>query len=215
MSEQLSFDGFEAGGKIARAPAARPSPDFSEQAEHGFFLALRLGQEVQVPFSRLGAMVKRGLGLKGRLRPAELLHVTLFSFGGHEGPEEGVDQVLDAVKAVCDGFTHGCFDARFDRVMSFERGAQKKKAIVAVGGEGVDALLTFQRELGARLRRAGLPVDQTGFKPHVTLLYDSNAVPVQPVAPIAWTVRDFALVHSNIGRSRYDELGRWALRAPD
>ena len=46
------------------------------------------------------------------------------------------------------------------------------------------------------------------------MLYDERAVEDHAIAPLRWTVRDFALVHSVRGQSQYNILGRWPLRDP-
>ncbi|HEY0300012.1 MAG TPA: hypothetical protein VGC36_01675, partial [Rhizomicrobium sp.] len=62
--------------------------------------------------------------------------------------------------------------------------------------------------------KAGLGGATKGdFKPHVTLLRDSLRVAPAPLAPIVWTVRDFVLVHSLLGRTTHIHLARWPLRA--
>jgi 2'-5' RNA ligase len=48
------------------------------------------------------------------------------------------------------------------------------------------------------------------FTPHVTLLYDKRSVEEQPIEPISWNVREFALIHSMNGHTH---LARWPLRA--
>jgi 2'-5' RNA ligase len=58
---------------------------------------------------------------------------------------------------------------------------------------------------------AGLGRRERAFVPHVTLLYDARNVTVQPVDPLGWTVREFVLVHSLLGQTRYRVLGRWTL----
>ena len=185
--------------------------EFSAAEAHGFFLAVLCAPEVRGRFQELGARVQRTHRLTGKLRPKGLLHATLFSFGRYDGPDEKVDRLIDFVRIISGGFFYPCFDVRFDRVMGFGRG-NKNKAIVAVGGAGVSPLIEFQQSLGRELEAAGLPAPAAGhFKPHVTLLYDRRAVPEQAAEPIAWTVREFALIHSNIGRSRYDVLGKWPL----
>jgi hypothetical protein len=74
-------------------------------------------------------------------------------------------------------------------------------------GDGVAAL---QQALGGVLAKAGLAARRS--PPHLTLLYDVRRVEEQPVAPIGWTVREFVLVHSRLGRGLYKSLGRWPLR---
>jgi 2'-5' RNA ligase len=44
------------------------------------------------------------------------------------------------------------------------------------------------------------------------MLYDGRLVAGQPVEPIRWVVREFVLVHSLLGQTRHEVLGRWALR---
>ena len=66
--------------------------------------------------------------------------------------------------------------------------------------------------LGRALEEAGLMRLSQAFTPHLTLLYDAQRVESVPIAPITWTVREFSLVHTLIGRSRHTVLERWSLR---
>jgi 2'-5' RNA ligase len=54
------------------------------------------------------------------------------------------------------------------------------------------------------------------FTPHITVLRDADkALAPCAITPVAWHVRDFALMHSQLGRERrYTEIGRWPLAAP-
>lgn len=63
----------------------------------------------------------------------------------------------------------------------------------------------FSRITGCQPYRSG-PIN-----PHVTLAWDRFSLPEQCIEPIALPVREFALVHSFIGRSQYEILGRWHL----
>jgi 2'-5' RNA ligase len=49
------------------------------------------------------------------------------------------------------------------------------------------------------------------FTPHLTLLYDKRRLPLQPVQPLRWLVREFVLVRSYLGQTRYQMEGCWAL----
>lgn len=181
--------------------------------EHGYFLGTLIGHEALKPFARLGARTRRQYELAGRLRPLELLHVTLYYFGRFEGPDERVDRLINMTKEACAAVQYPAFEARFDQVMSFGKGG-RKKPIVATGGAGLDALVAFQEALGHALELGGVAIPKGGFKPHVTLLYDRAEVEQHAVEPIAWTVREFSLIHSNIGESRYDVLASWPLTLP-
>ena len=50
------------------------------------------------------------------------------------------------------------------------------------------------------------------FNPHMTLLYGSG--PPQPLRfpAMSWPVRDFALIHSFVGESRYEVIRRFPLK---
>lgn len=55
------------------------------------------------------------------------------------------------------------------------------------------------------------------FNPHVTLGYRDGAPFGQRIAPTGWTATDFVLIHSHVGLTRHDVIGRWPLvpREPD
>ena len=62
--------------------------------------------------------------------------------------------------------------------------------------------------------REGFAVTRS-FTPHVTMLWADCCVGEEyPVAPIAWTVRDFVLTARIQGYSRHIEVARWPLREP-
>ena len=50
------------------------------------------------------------------------------------------------------------------------------------------------------------------FNPHLTPAYEPQPIDDAPQnAPIHWSVRDFALVHSFQGQTRHDHVARFAL----
>jgi 2'-5' RNA ligase len=48
------------------------------------------------------------------------------------------------------------------------------------------------------------------FTPHVTLAYGDQQLPEQAIGPVSWRAADFVLIHSELGRTKYNELGRWS-----
>jgi 2'-5' RNA ligase len=50
------------------------------------------------------------------------------------------------------------------------------------------------------------------FTPHLTLSYDNYRIKERFVEPISWTVREFELVLSLVGETKYEVRGRWQLR---
>ncbi|SFJ60296.1 2'-5' RNA ligase family protein [Caulobacter sp. UNC279MFTsu5.1] len=146
--------------------------------------------------------------LSGRPLAPERFHVTLHHLGDHAGVRR--DIVAMAGEAA-EAMTTSPFEVVFDRAASFHNGGNNP--YVLQGGEGLDALKTFQRDLGLAMARAGLGklVDRS-FTPHVTMLYDRRLVAEQALLPIRWTVGGFTLVHSLLGRTEHVPLARWALR---
>jgi 2'-5' RNA ligase len=50
-----------------------------------------------------------------------------------------------------------------------------------------------------------------GFVPHMTVLYDRQALAPRPVDPIRLEIREVALVDSLVGRGEHRVLRRWPL----
>ncbi len=70
----------------------------------------------------------------------------------------------------------------------------------------------LHQALGDALKKSGLGgATQGEFKPHITLVYDRLRVKPRAIPPIAWTVREFVLVHSRLGKTEHHHLGSWAL----
>ena len=66
--------------------------------------------------------------------------------------------------------------------------------------------------IAAVLRAAGLAERADyRFASHMTLGYRSGAPFTQDIAPIGWTADAFVLVHSHVGKTRHEILGRWTL----
>jgi 2'-5' RNA ligase len=146
--------------------------------------------------------------LGGRPLAPERFHITLHHLGDHAGVRR---DIVAMANEAAEAMTTAPFEVAFDRAASFHNGGNNP--FVLQGGEGLEALKGFQRDLGLTMARAGLGklVDKS-FTPHVTMLYDRRLVPDQAVAPIRWTVGGFTLIHSLLGRTEHVILGNWALR---
>lgn len=193
MPEQLSFAGIDA------------APQPTDRVFFAIFPDARASARVTARMRQL-----RGQhGLTGRPLAMERLHVTLFHLGDYVGlPQRVVAAASEAAAAVA--FPR--FNIVFDRAMSFA-GISHSQPFVLRGGDGLAALMEFQRALGAEIKKAGLwRKADAHFTPHVTLLYDSRCVTEQIIEPVSWTVTEFVLVHSLLGRTRHIPLARWLLR---
>jgi 2'-5' RNA ligase len=72
------------------------------------------------------------------------------------------------------------------------------------------------KELGATIRAAmaqeGVPLREGWrFNPHMTLGFGRGRQFVRPVQPVSWSVNEFILVHSAVGATNHEVLGRWTL----
>lgn len=156
----------------------------------------------------LAASESRRHGLHGKPLRSDRLHVTLFHLGDWAGVPE---DVVAAASRAADALRAASFDLAFDTVASFAaRRAQKPLVLKATSGN--EALHGFHARLADALRKNGLGDWTRGsFVPHVTLAYDRQLVPPQPVEPVAWHAREFVLVHSLLGQTRHIRLGTWSL----
>jgi 2'-5' RNA ligase len=146
--------------------------------------------------------------LTGRPLAPERFHITLHHLGDHAGVRR---DIVAMASQAAEAMTTPSFEVAFDRAASFHNGGNNP--FVLQGGDGLEALRAFQRDLGLAMARAGLGklVDRS-FTPHVTMLYDRRLVAEQALSPIRWTVGGFTLVHSLLGRTEHIPLARWTLR---
>jgi 2'-5' RNA ligase len=151
--------------------------------------------------------------LRGNALEVSRFHVTLHHLGDHAGLP--TDLVV-AARTAAERVSAQPFEVVFDHAVSFAGRSRKpgKKPFVLRGGEGLAAVVDFQRRLGEAMKAtvAGRYAEAR-FTPHLTLLYDDREVAQRPVDPVGWTVNEFVLVHSLIGQTKHIVLGRWPLQA--
>jgi 2'-5' RNA ligase len=187
--------------------ATRPRRKFGpSQKARIFFAALPDAESAAKIYARAEAF-KREHGFEGTLILPEHLHVTLFHLGDWAVlPEEIVRLANDAAALVA----VVPFEVSFPRAESF-RNSTGVYPFVLTGDAREWYALHFA--LGAALKKIGLGgATQGAFKPHVTLLRDTTRAKPEKIEPVSWTVRDFVLVHSLLGKTTHIHLARWALR---
>ena len=139
----------------------------------------------------------------------ERLHVTLHHIGDYAGFPTDVSNRVQAAAATV---KMPPFEITFDRAGSFS-GRDRNLPFVLRGGDGLNALLAFQRQVFDALKLVNVVRRaEPNFTPHITLLYDDRNVAELPVEPIRWTAREFVLIHSLLGQTRHIPLARWPLR---
>ena len=179
------------------------------------FFALFPSEEAIPQIVKVSQQLRDEHGLTGKSFSNDRLHVTLHHVGDYAG---GLPNgLVEAAQNVASTIAMPVFDVTFDRAMSFA-GRPKNKPFVLRGNErndgGLSALMAFQKMFYLAMCCVGLqgPRANAKFAPHVTLMYDDEAVPEQAVEPVSWSAHDFVLVHSLFGQTRHIHLGRWPSR---
>ena len=172
------------------------------------FLALFPDAESAARISAFATEQCRSRGLHGKPLRSDRLHVTLFHLGDWAGVP---DDLVAAAKGAADSLREAQFELAFDTVASFAV-RRPQKPFVLKSSSANEALRGFHARLAQGLRQAGLAQWTRGsFEPHVTLAYDPQLVPPQPVETVGWRTREFVLVHSLLGQTVHMPLARWTL----
>jgi 2'-5' RNA ligase len=161
---------------------------------------------------RIAQSISRRHHLSGNLRPLSTLHVSLVNIDHYRSLPE--DIVFSAAEALC-GVDASPVDIIFDQMMSF--GHRDAKPLVLCGSQPNAALSALYKEVVAALFRAGVSFSlPPNFEPHMTVMWDCAMVDRQGLdPPLLWTAREICLIHSLVGKTEYEYLGRWPLlRAP-
>lgn len=180
---------------------AQPSP-----ADH-LFLAILPPTDTAHRLRQLAWRLRDRHGLKGWPRNAGLLHVSLHGFGDVLGRHP--DLVARAVEAAA-AVSMPPFAVALDRVVSFRTG--ERRPLVLVGGDGVAGVMMLRQGLGEALAKAGFRWKAGGYTPHLTMLYDREAIGEEAVEPVCWTADRFVLLRSFVGKGRHVPLATWTLR---
>ena len=181
----------------------------SGQPTDRLFFAVFPDRVTALRIAKLAHQLRGIHGLKGRPLAADRYHVSLHHVGDYAGLPEGV---VSAASRAASGAVMPRFAVAFDRAASF-RGRPGNQPLVLRGDDGVIGLTMLQDAVGSALEMAGLGPRAPHYTPHLTLLYGDRFVADHPVEPVGWTVHEFVLVHSLLGRSRYLPLARFALGA--
>ena len=172
------------------------------------FLALFPDTDTAARISAFAAEQCKSRGLHGKPLRSDRLHVTLFHLGDWAGVP---DDLVAAARHAADSVHERSFEIAFDTVASFAV-RRPQKPFVLKAASGNEALRGFHARLAQGLRGAGLSQwTRGGFEPHVTLAYDPQVLPPQPVETIGWRTREFMLVHSLLGQTVHMPLARWTL----
>lgn len=138
------------------------------------------------------------------LLPPDRLHVTMAITNDYS---IFPDQAAETLCAIGDGVTADPFALSLDRLVA------SRSSVALRPGLKVPALSTLAERLGKAMRSAGLYRDDYRFSAHQTAFYRKGEPWQRPINGFEWDVRDFVLIHSEVGRSRHTVLKRWPLVA--
>jgi 2'-5' RNA ligase len=133
----------------------------------------------------------------------EHLHVTLAMANDHAMfPTPLADRML----AVGDRIAADPFRFILNQV------AASRRSVAMRPSKALSQLGHFQRQLDIGMTMAGIAA-RAGwrFSPHLTLLYRHGRPFSRWIDAVSWTVTDFVLIHSLVGLTRHEDLGRWRL----
>lgn len=179
---------------------------FGPSQKDRIFLAALPDEAAAAHIHALANQLKAEHGFTANLILPEHLHVTLFHLGDWASlPDEIVTLASGAASQV----SIPAFDVAFKRAESF-RNSTGIYPFVLTGDRAQWRAL--HEALRIALTNAGLGGATRGeFEPHITLTYDKLRVKPHVIEPINWLVRDFVLIHSELGKTTHNHLGRWQL----
>ncbi|GAB6067300.1 RNA 2',3'-cyclic phosphodiesterase [Methylothermus subterraneus] len=149
------------------------------------------------------AKVRRELQLnEGKPVDCEKFHITLLFLG--EVPEDKIE----ALKALAEKLPLIPCELTFDRLEHWVR-----PAVLCLTAQAIPKpLAEWVKSLRKRVRKLGFQLESRPFRPHLTLARKvKKRIAARAIDPIAWPVREVALVASELSPegSRYQVLGRW------
>jgi 2'-5' RNA ligase len=172
---------------------------------HRLFFAIEPDAPARAALAAHVAALRTAHGGGGWVAP-EKWHATLAFLG--EWPAFPGDIAARAARAA--GRVDAApFPVVFDRLSSFA-GGRRPWVLLASDDRDFAALA---RSLHAALDGEGVPRDARPFVAHLTVRRAPDAAPAAALAPVQWTVREVALLHSDPARAQYATLGRWPLAA--
>jgi len=179
----------------------------SERLFFGLLLAVEAGRRIGV-FAR---QFQRDNPYSFQVLPEPRLHISLHLIGDFYWLRE---KIIFAAKRAAETIALPPVDITLDTIKSFggppsKDGTRRDRPVVLTGKE--IGLRDLQRILGDAMRENGLKAGNC-FTPHLTLSYSPSLITEQAIEPIHLWISDFVLIHSELGRTRYNVLGRWPLR---
>lgn len=180
------------------------------EGRHAIFFALYPPAASAAEIVHLVQRLFEDGALSGPRVGRERLHISL-NYLGHYARVE--DAPLASICAAISEMEMTSFRLALNKIMSFDTHNGRCPRVLT-GDDGLSGIFRLHNTIQMTLARARLICWRAPqITPHLTLSREAVALPDEFVAPIAWDVKDFCLVHSPQGDSRHLILGRWPLAA--
>lgn len=172
------------------------------------FVALRPPRHVAEQFYSRATRLCSRAGIAGPQRPSFILHMTLLPIGGCLGRLPHT--LLEKIDAAIGMVRFPAIDVMLDGARSFE--TRKASAPFVLEGAELTGVVALRSVSHAALRVKDLNFPtRAAYSPHMTLAYTNHRSPRMTTDPFGWRAREFQLIESWVGRTKYVELGRWKL----
>jgi 2'-5' RNA ligase len=171
------------------------------------FYAIKPDDAAATQIETLSDRLRRAHCLRARPIARARLHNTLAAVHDTGTLRDNIARA----KAIGDRLWRRSFSVRFDWTGSFKGGGSAHPLVLRGEEKDLAPLSAFHSALRDEMLRGGFGVAY-GFTPHITLMWADRCVDAYPIAPIAWTVRDFVLTASVQGYACHIEVARWPLQ---
>jgi 2'-5' RNA ligase len=138
------------------------------------------------------------------LLPPERQHMTIAITNDYTDYPGGAEETL---RTIGDGILADPFEISLDRIVA------SRRSVALRPSSRIPAFSALADMLGARMVSAGLQRHGYRCSPHQTLFYRQGEPWQRRTEGFTWDVREFVLVHSEVGNSRHTIRGRWPLIA--
>ena len=191
-------------GQRASAPAA-----YSGRPRHNLFFAIMVPRLLGPALVDCFDGFRRRYAFSGGPVELERLHVSVC---GVFQADALSDETVHFWKMVGGAIRCEQFELIFDRALTY-RNRKYRKPFVLEARQGSESMTRLAGIIStaASVLRGDAKAKRLSITPHITLAWDNVHVAEERVGPFCMPVKEVALVHSHVGLSRYDMLGRWSL----
>ena len=188
-------------------PPKQPSlgAEFDIEPSRRLFFAIRPDVGATGRLTCLMERLRHDGIMPGRSVEADRLHITLHHLGDFD--DQIPPSLVPTASMAAATVRMQPFGVAFDRV------GGTLGPLLLRASDGARALRMLRQALSEALIKVGLRRHVTSaFNPHMTLSYDFGDTPKQAIELIDWTIREFVLIESLLGKHKHIERGCWSLR---